>query len=63
MNEYKDPQVHVVGSEIGEDEIKAYIKRAHELHPGTRQLEIHVDGEYVDLRYDVQPFDRIRRIA
>lgn len=55
--------VHVTGGEIPQDEIEQYKARAEELHPGTHTLDIAVDGEYVDLKYHVLPFERIARIT
>lgn len=63
MNGYKDPKVHVIGGEMSDEEIKLYIQRAHELHPGTEQLEIKIDGDYVELRYDIGGFARVNRIT
>lgn len=55
--------VHVDGGTLPQKEIDLYVARANELHPGTTSIDIHVDGDYVDIKYHVQPFDRIRRIA
>ena len=63
MNGYKDPKVHVIGGEMSDEEIKLYIQRAHELHPGTAQLELKIDGDYVDIRYDIAGIERICRIT
>lgn len=60
-------QVTVTGGTIGAEERDAYIARANCKYPiGTVQaLDIHVDGEYVDLKYHLvpRPFSRIRRIT
>ena len=60
-------QVNVTGGSIGKEELDAYIARANSRYAiGTVQaLDIHVDGDYVDLRYHLspRPFSRIRRIT
>ena len=60
-------QVNVTGGEISRQERDAYIARANSRYAiGTVQaLDIHVDGDYVDLRYHLspRPFSRIRRIT
>ena len=60
-------QVNVTGGTIGQRELNAYIERANTKYPvGTVQaLDIHVDGDYVDLQYHLspRPFSRIRRIT
>ena len=60
-------QVNVTGGSIGQEEMDAYIARANSKYAiGTVQaLDIHVDGDYVDLRYRLapRPFSRIRRIT
>ena len=60
-------QVNVTGGSVGQEELDAYIARANSKYSiGTVQaLDIHVDGEYVDLRYHLapRPLSRIRRIT
>lgn len=60
-------QVNVTGGSIDQKELDAYILRANSKYPiGTVQaLDIHVDGDYVDLQYHLspRPFSRIRRIT
>ena len=60
-------QVNVTGGSVGQEELDAYIALANSKYSiGTVQaLDIHVDGEYVDLRYHLapRPFSRIRRIT
>lgn len=60
-------QVNVTGGTIDQQEMDAYIARANSKYPiGTVQsLDIHVDGDYVDLQYHLapRPFSRIRRIT
>ena len=59
-------QVTVTGGVLEQQEINAYIDRAREKY-GREPfgIDIHVDGDYVDLTYDFgdQPFQRIRRIT
>ena len=52
---------------ISEQEIKAYIDRGNCHHPGctVRGLSLTVDGDDIDITYDLspRPFERIRRIT
>ncbi len=58
---------NVTGGTLAPGELDAYIARANEKYPpGTVEaLDIHIDGDYVDLTYRLapQPFNRIRRIT
>lgn len=59
-------KVQVTNGELAQQEIDAYIQQAQKRFGKTpRGIEIRVDGDYVDLRYDFgnQPFQRIRRIT
>lgn len=56
-------QLNVTGGVLSETEKQWYISRAEELHPGTTSMDIVIDGDYVDINYHIQPFDRIRRIT
>ena len=60
-------QINVTGGQLDQRELDAYVDRANSRYPvGTVQaLDIHVDGDYVDLRYHLapRPFSRIRRIT
>ena len=60
-------QVTVTGGTISPREREAYIARAYKKYPHNAidALEIHVDGDYVDLSYTLRPqkFSRIRRIT
>ena len=56
-------RVNIYGGNISEEEKNIYIQRANEQHKGTTTLDIKIDGDYVDLEYHIQPFDRIRRIT
>ncbi len=59
-------KVNVTGGELPQEEINAYIQRAKsKFGREPFGMDIHVDGEYVDLSYDFgdQPFQRIRRIT
>ena len=58
--------IHVHNEEIPEEEIRNYIARGREKYGRSLNgIDIHVDGEYVDLKYhvDALPFQRIRRIT
>ena len=58
--------VTVTGGQLEQAEINAYIQRAKEkFGKEPFGIDIHVDGDYVDLSYDFgnQPFHRIRRIT
>jgi len=60
-------KVTVTGGVISQAEQDAYVARAYQKYPHNtiEELEIHVDGEFVDLSYTLQPqpFNRIRRIT
>ncbi len=59
--------VNVKNGELTEEEIKAYVARAHELYPGKaiESIDLTLDGDYVDVDYHFAavPFQRIRRIT
>ena len=59
--------VLVTGGDLSEAEINAYKKHARKRYPDDtiEQIDIEVDGEYVNLSYHFAavPFDRIRRIT
>lgn len=56
--------VRVTGGEIPQDEVERYKARACEKYgEACQQLDISVDGDWVDLHYSIVPFDRIRRIT
>ena len=52
---------------MAQKEVKEYIKHLKDKHPKQRpvRLKISVDGEYVDIEYELAPvpFERIRRIT
>lgn len=58
-------KVNVTGGVLSEKEINNYIEYLEKKHGKLSELNINVDGEYVDLSYKVQvvPFERIRRIT
>ena len=60
-------QINVTGGTLGQRELDAYVARANSKYAiGTVQaLDIHLDGDFVDLRYHLtpRPFSRIRRIT
>ena len=58
--------VHVMGGELPQEEINAYIQRAEKKFGATPEgIDIKVDGDFVELSYDFGqvPFHRIRRIT
>ena len=60
-------QIRVSGGQLDAVEVNAYAARAASKYPiGTVEaLDIHVDGDFVDLTYHLAPkkFSRIRRIT
>ena len=60
-------KVTVTGGTLSRGEQDAYVARACRKYPHDQleALEIHVDGDYVDLAYTLRPqkFSRIRRIT
>ena len=56
--------VHVINGTIPDEERDAYIGMAREKYgEGCAQLDIFIDGDYVELGYHVTPFEHIRRIT
>lgn len=59
--------VNVSGGELSKEEIEKYIQRAKEKYPNSQinSIDINVDGDFVDINYNVSPvpFERIRRIT
>lgn len=58
--------VHITGNCFSEKEEQAYVDYLEKKHNRKlKQLDIHIDGEYVDLNYKFEqvPFERIRRIT
>lgn len=60
-------KVKVIGGQIPQEEIDAYIEHSKQKYPDKviKELIIQVDGEFVDLKYEFEniPFERIRRIT
>ena len=61
-------EVKVISEEpISNEEIQAYVDRANEKYgKHVTKLTIEIDGEYVNLTYDLDnnvPFQRLRRIT
>ena len=63
----EDIKITVIGGQLEQEEIDAYIAHAKEKYPDRKVngLEIELDGDYVNIKYDLEPipFDRIRRIT
>lgn len=56
--------VHVINGTISDEERDTYIGIAREKYgEGCAQLDIFIDGDYVELGYHVTPFQRIARIT
>lgn len=59
--------VNVKNGKLSDEEIQAYISRAHDLYPGKAidAIDISLDGDYaeVDYHFAAVPFQRIRRIT
>lgn len=59
--------VKVIGGEIPQEEINAYIDYGKKKYRNKEiaAMTVTLDGDFVDLRYDFAdiPFDRIRRIT
>lgn len=60
-------EVNVTGATLSPQEIEAYCARGRKKFPGgaLERIDIHVDGDFVDLTYHTRPehFSRIRRIT
>lgn len=60
-------KITVIGGEMAENEQQEYVKHIKKNNPDKiiTALEIRLDGEFVDLRYEYEtvPFERIRRIT
>ena len=55
----------IVNGSISKDELEHYKEYISTKHPQVKKATITVDGDYVDLDYDIPEihFDRVRRIA
>jgi len=61
-----DCRLEITGGEIPEDEAARYVARGREKYGAKlKAIYIKVDGDFVELSYDVGtvPFQRIRRIT
>lgn len=60
-------KVNVIGEQISQDEIDAYIDYGKKKYSdrSISEMTVKVDGDYVDLQYSFNdvPFERIRRIT
>lgn len=63
MNE----NVTVTAGSLEDDELFGYVDYVQKKNPGRqlKSMEIEMDGEFVNLKYELEPipFDRIRRIT
>lgn len=63
----RDIIITVENGEMDEQEIAAYVAHVRKNNPGQniRSLSLTIDGDYVDMRYELEPlrFQRIRRIT
>ena len=59
--------VNVTGGELSQKEIDLYIDHSQKKYPERKieSMDIHLDGEYVDLtcHFETVPLERIRRIT
>lgn len=55
----------IVNGSLPKEEVEEYKKYISDKHPQVKSATITVDGDYVDLDYDIPEihFDRVRRIA
>lgn len=60
-------KITVTGGALEENELNHYLEYVQKKNPGRRleSLDIELDGEFVNLKYQFEPvpFDRIRRIT
>lgn len=59
-------KINIIGEEIPEEEIREYIKRGQSKYGKyLKGLELHPDGDEIDITYDIVPmrFNRLRRIT
>jgi len=60
-------KITVTGGSMSKEEQRVYIEHLKKQHPDKiiTELEIKIDGEFVDLKYsyEIVPFQRIRRIT
>lgn len=63
----KNVELTVTGEKLTDEEIQEYVNRGRENKPSQKLLavNIHTDGDFVDLAYTYEdrPFERIRRIT
>lgn len=60
-------KINVIGGDLDQKEIDAYIDYGKKKYPDKNLtgMDVTVDGDYVDLKYTFEnvPFERIRRIT
>ena len=62
-----EPRITVTGGVLPQEEIDAYVGHLRDKYPGRQfsSIEMAVDGDYVNLSWELAPapFERIRRIT
>lgn len=57
-------KINVISGDFTKEELAKYEEYALEKEPNCNQLDVELDGEYVNLTYHIgKPFERIRRIT
>lgn len=60
-------KVNVIGEQLSQQEIDAYIDYGRKKYPDKiiSEMTVKTDGDFVDLKFDFAavPFDRVRRIT
>ncbi|MBR3761088.1 MAG: hypothetical protein IKK47_08905 [Ruminococcus sp.] len=60
-------QINVIGDQLSQEEINAYIDYGRKKYRGRKisAMTVRADGEFVDLKYEFTdiPFERVRRIT
>lgn len=60
-------QINVIGDQLSQEEINAYIDYGRKKYRGRKisTMTVRTDGEFADLKYEFAdiPFERVRRIT
>jgi len=57
-------KINVIKGEFSNEELKKYEEYAMKKEPNCNELDVELDGEFVNLTYHInKPFERIRRIT